>query len=101
MKTAHQTEMASSDQKMRRPLGIINKSVFYQGWGSTLLTHRAELQSLHSSLLPLRSHWGNCFANLVYAGGGLEIGIYFPKICERVTSHMGIHQGRFSLLFGD
>ena len=51
--------------------------------------------------LPLRSHWGYFVANLVYGGGGLEIGIYFSKICERVTSHMGIHEGRLSSLFGD
>ena len=51
--------------------------------------------------LPLRSPSDYFVANLVYVGGGLEIGIFFPKICVRVTSHMGIHQERLSSLFGD
>ena len=81
---------------MRRLLGIINTSVFITKVGGApyLLTEQ-------DSKAPSEEPLGYFVANLVYTGGGLEIGIYFPKICERVTSHMGIHQGRLSSLFGD
>lgn len=64
-------------------------------WGATYLLTEQD------SKAPSEEPLGYFVANLMYAGWGLEIGIYFPKICERVTSHMGIHQGSVSSLFGD